>query len=160
MKRREIFPILGAAAMAAFSAEVSSPRPADYKPRVLSGAEYDLVTKLADMILPADELSAGAGEAGAAFYIDTLLVYTTPSKQNEFKTNLKPLLNLDGPVLDAALAKMAEDERNPRSFFVLLKLMIMDAYCMSPEGRRYLRYSGDTAMAQFKGCDHPEHKRI
>jgi Gluconate 2-dehydrogenase subunit 3 len=152
MKRREVFPILGAAA----ALELDGAAPAGYQPRALSQPEYDLMTAIANLILPADEVSKGAGDAGAAFYIDTLLFHGNEAGRTAFKTGLAPLLSATN--LDAALAKLAEDERKPGSFFLRLKLLTIDAYCLSPEGRQYLRYSGDTAIEQFKGCDHPEHR--
>ncbi len=157
MRRREVFPILAAAATAPLGLDASVP--AGYKPRALTQAEYDLVTVLANLILPADETSVGAGDAGTAFYIDTVLFRTGDSNRAGFKAGLQPLLGLDKNALDAAIGKLAEDERKPGSFFSRLKLMTIDAYCMSPEGRTFLRYSGDTAIGQFKGCDHPEHQR-
>ena len=61
--------------------------------------------------------------------------------------------------LESAMAKMVKDERKPGSFFARLKLMTIDAYCLSPEGRKFLRSSGAPEMGEFKGCDHPEHQR-
>jgi len=155
MNRREVFPILGAVTALGLDAAA----PAKYKPRALTQAEYDLVTVLANLILPADDTSVGAGEAGTAFYIDTLLFHAAESSRSGFKAGLKPLLGLDPNAVEAALANLAEDERKPGSFFVRLKLMTIDAYCLSPEGRKFLRNSGDTAMGEFKGCDHSEHQR-
>ena len=155
MNRREVFPILGAVTALGLDAAA----PAKNKPRALTQAEYDLVTVLANLILPADETSVGAGDAGAAFYVDTLLFRAGESSRSGFKAGLQPLLGLDRNALDAALANLAEGERKPGSFFARLKLMTIDAYCMSPEGRKFLRYSGDTAIGEFKGCDHPEHQR-
>ena len=152
MKRREVFPILGAAAALELDAAV----PAGYKPRALTQAEYDLITAVANLILPADETSTGAGDAGTAFYVDTLLFHGNVAGRAAFQVGLAPLLSASN--LDAATGKLAEDERKPGSFFVRLKQLTMDAYCLSPEGRKYLRYSGDTAIEQFKGCDHPEHR--
>jgi hypothetical protein len=154
MNRREVFPILGAVTLGLHAAA-----PAKYKPRALTQAEYDLVTVLANLILPADETSAGAGDAGTAFYVDTFLFRTADSNRSGFKTGLQPLLGLDRDALDVALAKLAEDESKSGSFFSRLKLMTIDAYCMSPEGRKFLRYSGDSVIGEFKGCNHPEHQR-
>lgn len=152
MNRRDVFPILGAATAAAASAA-----DAKYQPRFLTTGEYATVTALANLILPADETSAGAGDAGAAFYIDTMLLYASKSSQVEFRDGLKPLVGKDAPVLDRALASMdAADD----GFFRRLKLMVVDAYCLSPEARKFLQYKGDSAVEGFRGCDHPEHRTL
>ncbi len=60
-----------------------------YKPRALTAAEYLVVDKLVDLILPADETSPGARAAGVARYIDIVLLYgdkaTLASWQNGVK---------------------------------------------------------------------------
>ncbi len=152
MNRRELFPILGsAAAIAGIAAD------GKYQPRALSGAEYQTVTMLANLILPADEVSAGAGDAGAAFYIDTILFHSPAASKAQFRAGLKPLVGKDPAPLDRKLAAL--DAAND-PFFRRLKFMVVDAYCLSPEARKFLRYSGDSATEGFKGCDHPEHHKV
>lgn len=152
MNRRDLFPILTAAALPAAE-------PAGYQPRALTPAEYALVKQLANLILPADATSAGAGDAGAAFFIDTLLHHATAAARDEFRGQLKPLLGLTAAEMDAALARLAQDELKPNSFFARLKTLTIDAYCLTPEGRQFLRYTGDRAIEHFEGCGHPEHLR-
>ncbi len=154
MNRREVFQILGGAATA-----YAAP-PADYKPRALSSDEYALVTRVANLILPADASSAGAGDAGAAFFIDTLLHHAASASRDEFRAGLAPMAGLSGPALDLALAKLAADESRPGAFFTRLKSMVIDAYCLTPEGSKYLKYNGDRAIDEFTGCNHPEHQRV
>src|SRR5436305_270787 len=45
-----------------------------YKPKALTAHEYATLRRLADLIIPADEHSKGALEAGAADFIDFLFV--------------------------------------------------------------------------------------
>jgi hypothetical protein len=150
MNRRDVFPILGAAVSV-------SAADSDYKARWLTAQEYAAVKTLANLILPADETSAGAGDAGAGFYIDTVLLHASKSSQVEFREGLKPLVGKDSPALDRALAEM--DARGD-AFFRRLKLMVVDAYCLSPEARKFLQYKGDSAVDGFRGCDHPEHRKL
>ncbi len=152
MNRRDVFPILGAATAAAASAADTN-----YKPRLLTADEYATVKTLANLILPADETSAGAGDAGAAFYVDTMLLHASKSSQAEFRDGLKPLVGKNALALDRALAAM--DARGD-AFFRRLKLMVVDAYCLSPEARKFLQYKGDSAVEGFRGCDHPEHRKL
>jgi hypothetical protein len=44
----------------------------DYEPKLLTGHEYETVTRLAALIVPADEKSGSAADAGAAEFIDLL----------------------------------------------------------------------------------------
>src|SRR6266851_5548775 len=45
---------------------------ADYKPKYFTTREYQMARRLSDLIIPADEHSAGALESGAAEFIDFL----------------------------------------------------------------------------------------
>lgn len=161
MNRRDVFPILGVAASATApttAAAAAAAVPAGYQPRALTAREYEAVTALANLILPADETSAGAGDAGAAFYIDTILFHAPKASRDEFRTGLQPLAALrSAKSMDQALAKLA-GANDP--FFRRLKLMVIDAYCLSPEARKFLRYTGDAAVDHFRGCDHPEHRKV
>ena len=149
MNRRELFPILGAA--------VSALEAAEYKPRLLSEREYAMVTSLANIILPADDISKGAGDAGAAFFIDTLLFHASQPSQEQFRNGLKPFLGLDVKAQDHMLAEL-ESAKSP--FFDRLRNLVIDAYTLTPEVRAFLRYNGDRAIQEFTGCDHPEHKTV
>jgi len=156
MNRRDVFPILGV--VAAASAPSAEAAPAVYKPRALTAREYETVTALANLILPADPASAGAGDAGAAFYIDTILFHAPKASLEEFRAGLKPLAALRSTkARDSALAKL--DAAND-PFFRRLKLMVIDAYCLSPEARKFLHYTGDSAVDGFPGCNHPEHQKL
>ena len=150
MNRREIFPILGLGAM---SFEAAA---AEYKPRVFTAAEYATLTAAANLILPADSRSKGAGDAGAAFFIDTLLFHSPEASRKQFRERMQPLTGKSGKALDRGLARMSA-AKDP--FFERMKLMVVDAYCLSEDGKKYLLYTGDGAIEEFKGCDHPEHLR-
>jgi hypothetical protein len=57
---------------------------------------------------------------------------------------------------------MAAHETKPSSdlekFFVQLKLATIDGYYTSEVGiHKDLRYKGNTVLAEFPGCSHPEH---
>jgi hypothetical protein len=157
MNRRDVFPILGVVA-ATSAPPAADAAPTDYKPRALTTREYEAVTALANLILPADKTSAGAGDAGAALYIDTVLFHAPKASLEEFRTGLKPLAALRSKrAMDGALAKL-DAAKDP--FFRRLKLMVIDAYCLSPEARKFLQYTGDSAVDGFPGCNHPEHQKL
>jgi len=80
VERRSLIQILGAGLTATqleaqHSHATSAKAAATYAPRALSPAEYRVVDRLAEMILPADESSPGAHDAAVARYIDIVLLY-------------------------------------------------------------------------------------
>jgi len=100
IRRREVLRILGTAAAAAqfpgFSkwrfacghignAELQS-KPAVYRPQFFTPAEYALVERLAEMIIPSDG-TPGAKEAGVAEFID-FMVANDPAVQYAFRMGL------------------------------------------------------------------------
>jgi hypothetical protein len=77
MERRELFRVLAATTVTSASAQhahsTRKSKAVDYKPRFFSTAEYEALDGLCETIIPADEESGGAHEAGVSMYIDTLL---------------------------------------------------------------------------------------
>jgi hypothetical protein len=57
---------------------------------------------------------------------------------------------------------MAANETNPVTsldrFFVAVKELAIEAFYLSAVGKKSLGYKGDTAVSDFPGCTHPEHK--
>jgi gluconate 2-dehydrogenase subunit 3-like protein len=180
MERRELFRILAATAAgsqasaqhqhAAVSADLAS-----YKPRFFSSAEYETLDRLCEIIIPADEQSPGAHQAQVRFYIDTALHYGDPQNQQRWRAGMKavedaalasyrkPFVECSAKQQDAIVAKMAKNEGAPATelerFFGPLKRMTIDGYHLSDVGARQgLGYKGDTHLAEFPGCTHPEHK--
>src|SRR6185369_15963470 len=54
---------------------------APYKPKALTAREYATLRRLSDLIIPADEHSKGALEAGAADFIDFLCAASDDMKE-------------------------------------------------------------------------------
>lgn len=146
---------------------------ASYTPRALTAAEYRTVDQLVEVILPADETSPGAHDAGVARYIDIVLLYGDKAVLNSWQSGVKAV---DGAAQEtygssfhaikpdqriAIVARMAANEANPTTqlerFFEPLKRLAIEAYYLSSAGKQSLGYKGDTAIARFVGCTHPEH---
>jgi hypothetical protein len=58
---------------------------------------------------------------------------------------------------------MARNESNPGNdleiFFAPLKRLTLEAYALSTVGmKEYLGYKGNSVLAAFPGCTHPEHQ--
>jgi len=100
VQRREMLRILGTAAVAAqfpgFSkwgfacGHVGNAalqiKPAEYRPQFFTAAEYAMVERLAEIIIPSD-ISPGAKEAGASEFID-FMVASNPEVQYPFRMGI------------------------------------------------------------------------
>jgi hypothetical protein len=182
MERRNLIKILGAglgAPVAGISQqrhEHASPGTAaeTYRPRALTAEEYRVVDNLVDLILPADEASPGARDAGVARYIDIVLLYGDKATLALWRSGVKsvegaaqeafgrPFNELTSPQRTDILRKMAANETNPVTdlelFFDAVKRLAIEAFYLSAAGKQSLGYKGDTAIARFPGCTEPEHK--
>lgn len=145
-----------------------------YKPRALTPSEYQLVDALVERILPADETSPGAHDAGVARYIDIVLLYgdkaTLASWQSGAKSvdaaaiaaHARPFVEITTQQQIDIVRTMSANEANPvtglETFFVAVKRLAIEAFYLSSAGKQSLGYKGDTAIARFRGCTEPEHK--
>ncbi len=100
IQRREVLRILGTAAAAAQFPGFSKwgfacghignaalqIKPAVYRPQFFTAAEYAMVERLTEIIIPSDE-TPGAKEAGVAEFID-FMVATDPEPQYPFRVGL------------------------------------------------------------------------
>ena len=180
MERRELFKILaGATAVSKASAQhphgAAAPDLSSYQPRFFSTAEYATLDRLCEIIIPADEQSPGAQQAQVRFFIDVMIQHSDPQNQQRWRAGLKameeaaqasfgkPFLEGSAAQQDEIVARMANNEGAPTNelerFFGPLKRMTIDGYHLSDVGTRGLGYKGDTSLAEFPGCTHPEHKR-
>jgi gluconate 2-dehydrogenase gamma chain len=139
---------------------------ADYQPKCFTRHNFLTLKKLADLIIPADEHSPGASDAGAAEFIDFLSSRNADlagifnggfawvddymhrkhgadflSAKPEQQTALLDLL---------AYRKNAIPETAPgRRFWVWVRNMVVDAYYTSPAGVKDIGYMGNTVVASF-----------
>lgn len=152
---------------------------AAYRPRALTPAEYELLDKMAETLLPADETGPGAHDAHAVYYVDVVLYHGSASTSqfwkkglahvdalanNRFSRHFSGCSDSQRQELFAALAK---NEMEPVTemdrFFVEFKRTAIDAFYASQLiQREHLGYKGNTAIAEFPGCTHPnfEHPDI
>ena len=142
-----------------------------YTPKYFSPHQYKTLATLCDTIIPKDEKSGGAVEAGAPEFIDLLC-----SENEEFQLQIGGGLNwLDNACqdgykhtfLESAPAQKKEIldliayRQNAKSdpsltqgiaFFARLRQMTCDAFYTSKIGIEDLQYVGNTALAEFPGC--------
>jgi hypothetical protein len=144
-----------------------------YRSRNFSDTEFAVISRVSDLIIPPTD-TPGAVGAGVPRYIDEV-VTANPGHRKTFRAGLewlsaaaahlgKPFLGLTEeeqisilrPV-SVAGAKDAPDAAG-RRFFSLMKSMTADGYYTSRIGLvDELGYKGNTVLAAFPECTHPEH---
>ena len=142
-----------------------------YVPKYFPAHQYETLTSLCDTIIPKDERSGGAVEAGAPEFIDLLT-----SENEEFQMRLGGgLMWLDNfcvdrygkvylecvpeqrkEVLDLiAYRKNAKETPGLTSgvaFFAIVRNMTCDGFYTSKIGIADLQYIGNTSVHEFPGC--------
>lgn len=142
-----------------------------YAPKYFSAHQYDMLTSLCDTIIPKDEKSGGAVEAGAPEFIDLLT-----SENEDFQLLLGGgLMWLDSACQDRyanAFLDCAADQRkeildliafrknakqDPSlsagvAFFAFLRRFTCDGFYTSKIGIADLQYIGNTTLREFPGC--------
>jgi hypothetical protein len=159
MERRSLFPILGAVALP-LDAQHEHHKPAkifadDYKLRAFTAEQDKILSVLADIIIPDDETSKGAGAARVSRYFD-LVAYYVPTVKAAFVEGLAALnaerafLPLTRERQTDLVRRMAANEGAPTNalerFFEVLKFHTVEGYRLSHIGQtewiRYKPHSG------------------
>ena len=150
--------------------------PAAYRLQFFTPEQNELLDRLSEMIIPADERSPGAHEAKVSYFIDLMVANSRKDAQQQWVAGLKaveaeaqkrfqkPFLKCSSEEQDRIMATMAAHEEKPGTdlerFFTRLKSMTIDGYYTSAIGiHKELQYKGNTAVAEFPGCTHPEHQK-
>ena len=142
-----------------------------YTPKYFSASQYATLLFLCDTIIPKDEKSGGAVEAGAPEFIDLLT-----SENPEFQLKLGGgLFWLDGTCTDRygkvfmecapeqkkeildliAFRKNAKKDASLSqgvAFFSFLRNLTCDGFYTSKIGIADLQYMGNTVVREFPGC--------
>ena len=145
------------------------------KPRFFTPAEMATITAMTALIIPADNHSPGAKEAGVPAFID-LMVSTSPedvrkawrdglASVDKFSQGKHQKNFVDAPAGDQVkvLEEISENEFDPKTdeqkFFRAIKNLTIDGYYTSEIGiHQDLKYKGNAFLKEFPGCTHPEHK--
>ena len=138
-----------------------------YKPKGLNAHEYKTLERLADYIVPADDVSVGAVAAGAPEFIDLLAsqnpqllaIYTGGIAWLDFAMQRRYSADFLGAkgeqqtgLLDLiAFRKNESAELGPGiRFFDWARRMVVDAFYTSPAGIKDIGYMGNTAVSKFE----------
>jgi hypothetical protein len=167
LNRRELFKILSAAAFTTLQLPAAEPN----APLYFSKDEFALLEHLTDLIIPTDEHSPGAREAGVAAYIDRTVAEAFLSDEkkswnkglaaiNEASRSMcqMPFLKSGKEHQIALLTKLASAERHPETdaekFFTQLKQTTAFAYYSSSIGiHQEIQYLGNKILQEFVGYD-------
>jgi hypothetical protein len=149
---------------------------AAYKPKFFTPHEYATVRVLADMIIPKDERSGGATEAGVPEFID-FIVDEQEGRQVPMRGGLAwldqdALRRFDRRFIDATPAQRAEMldaisglEDDPsrsagQAFFRSFRDLTSSGFWTSRMGIEDLGYMGNTFVAEWQGCPPEQLKKL
>jgi len=168
MERRELFKIIAAGAVA--TPAISQKR------TVFTPAQDAVLDRIADIIIPTDEQSPGAHEAGVAKYLDLaaslnaqrLQAWTHGVEVVEARSKAlfsKPFIECTRAQQEQLVEEMARNEGQPLNdlerFFTSFKPAVVDGYRNSEIGvKQFMRWEGNHfEVTAWKGaCNHPEHQ--
>ena len=162
-----------AAAMAheMIRAEKASSTAGKYAPKYFPQHQYLTLVALCDAIIPRDNVSGGAVEAGAPEFID-LLTSENEDFQLIFGGGMMWLDNFCTDRYEHAFLSCSPEQRKEAldliafrknavsdvsltqgvAFFAKLRNMTCDGFYTSKIGIEDLKYIGNTAVAEFPGC--------
>jgi Gluconate 2-dehydrogenase subunit 3 len=132
-----------------------------YKLQFFTAKENELLDRVAEMILPADDHSPGAHEAKVSLYIELVVANSLESTKLQWKQRLGAFESefgkLTGPEQSALLNRLAAAEQNPGNpaehFFADLKRATLFGYYTSQIGLvKELGYMGNSVQSGFPGC--------
>jgi hypothetical protein len=148
----------------------------DWKPRVLTARQNDLVIVLTELIIPETD-TPGARAVEVNRFVDTVLQDAPPAERQRFLAGLTWLDQRSKSLFKADFLGAAADDRtrlltrlsaegNPdkeeaagRDFFQAIKSMTINGYYTTQVGlRQELGDSGQLFLPKFEGCTHPEHQ--
>ena len=179
MKRRNAMQLIAIGAAAPLAAQQhtghsAAEAAAPAALRFFTSEQNMLVDCIAEMIIPADERSGGAHEAGVSLFIDGLLADSEPAEQQAWSHALaaldgeakrrfqKPFAECAVDDRDRILGGLAAKEDDPQSelerFFVKIKRQTVSGYYTSRVGLLdELEYKGGGPLAEYELCTDPEH---
>jgi len=184
ISRRTIFQIMGAApALAAVTSAAEAHEHAHmaasaaatlpFKRQTFDDHQWQTIHVVCDLIIPADEHSGSASQAGVPEFIDDWLAFRAEQDGNLDLTAkiFGGLMWLDREALPATFATLPVDgqkkildriaypaKATPEDhqyvpFFNELRSLTVSGYFSSKMGVEYLPYLGNTAVEEWKGCD-------
>ncbi len=148
---------------------------ATHQPKFFRPEQIRTLEALSETIIPADEHSPGAKAARVWEYIDEIVADADQATKDIWTRGLASLNGMaerehgksfEDCTADQQIAlveRIGQNEETPTQpedrFFVAAKRATIDGYYTSAIGiHQDLQYQGNTALAEFPGCTHQEHK--
>ena len=139
-----------------------------------TAAEMTSIALMTDLIIPTDEQSPGAKDAGVPAFIDLMVSESSVETKNLWRNGLAAIdefckkefgntfATLTSEQQVAVLRLISRNEYQPRRIeerlFIAIKGLTVDGYYTSELGiHQELRYKGNAYLKDFSGCTHPEH---
>jgi hypothetical protein len=147
----------------------------DYKLQFFTPAENDLLDRVMDLIIPADDHSGGAHAANVSLFADRMVstgsdvanvdlfvnqTVSSDSQKSEWRKGLQlfqeeAAKSSIAEVLARASAGEAKPQTELERFFVTLKQMTLAGYYSSEIGiHQDLEYQGNKIVYEFPECTH------
>ena len=142
-----------------------------YSPKFFPSHQYQTLRSLCDAIIPADEKSGGAIQAGAPEFIDLLtsenedyqrklgggIIWLNTTCTDRYgNVYLECSAQQQKEILDRIAYRQATEEdpilAHGVEFFSLLRILTADGFFTSKIGIKYLGYIGNTFLMEFPGC--------
>lgn len=182
LKMMMALPVTGLMPRASFAVEaarslagaVSIPEgAANRRLRALSAHEWTTVGVLSDWIVPADEESGGATDAGVPEFIDDWLDLQRGDLLAEIREGLAWLDEECGRLHEKAFVDCTADEQQQMldriawpeaasstdaqgiAFFSRFRDLVLSGFYTSEQGMRYLPYLGNEPQREWRGCPAP-----
>jgi len=143
---------------------------------VFTPAQDAVLDRLSDIIIPSDEQSPGAHEAGVSKFLD-LAAAVNPQRYQSWSRGIEAVdaaarakfghafMECSREQQEQVVEQMSQSEGHPTNdlerFFTALKPMVIDGYRFSEIGvKQFMRWEGNHyEVAAWKGaCSHPEHQ--
>lgn len=191
MKRRDVLTILLAAPVAGFTwtdaealqaaAAAQTARAAatakPFAPKFFTAAEFRLVRVLADIVIPKDERSGGATDAGVPEFMDFMMI-DQPARQIAMRGGLawldvecqerfdKTFINCSDAERTAVLDDIAWPQRaRPEiahgvAFFNSFRDLTASGFWTTRMGIDDLQYLGNRSVARWNGCPEEALKKL
>jgi len=185
VSRRDLFQIIGsvpavaaitAGGASAATAAATAAKSGPYKRQTFDDHQWHTVRVLCDLLLPADERSVSATQAGVPEFLDDWIAFRTEQEGNQNlraeilgglmwldhesrKISEKDFADASGEqqkqILDriAYPHKVADIDRPGAAFFSAFRSLAVGGFFSSKAGVADLPYLGNVAVAEWKGCD-------
>lgn len=142
---------------------------AGYEPKFFTAREWETVRTLVDLIIPRDERSGSATDAGVPEFIDFMMVerpdaqgrmrgglawIDIESRRRFGKTFVAAAVEQRATLLDAIAwpARARPEHSHGVAFFTMMRDLTASGFWSSKMGIEDLRYAGNTYVTEWRGC--------